>query len=61
MEQTNRKTRNRTQECIIESLSEIDNKKQNKTNEEKQNKTQTKRNSDQMDKQDSGKKRPKQT
>ena len=55
------KTRNSTQECVIESLSEIegktDNKKQNKTNKDKQNATQTKRNKDQMGKQDSEKKR----
>ena len=61
MEKTNRKTRNITQECVIESLSEIegktDNKKQNKTNKDKQNETQTKRNKDQMGKQDSEKKR----
>ena len=40
------KTRNITQECVIESLSEIegkkDNKKQNKTNKDKHTETQTK-------------------
>ena len=53
------KTRNCTQECIIESHSEINNAKQSKTNEEEQNKTQRKRNSDQINKQDSKEKRPK--
>ena len=55
------KTRNITQECVIESLSEIegkkDNKKQNKTNKDKHTETQAKRNKDQTDKQDSEKKR----
>ena len=52
------KTKNSTQERIIESHSEINNAKQSKTNEE-QNKTQRKRNSNQINKQDSTKKRSK--
>ena len=53
------KTKNSTQECIIESHSEINNAKQSKINEDEQNKTQRKRNSNQMNKQDSKEKRPK--
>ena len=54
------KTKNSTQECIIESHSEINNEKQSKTNEEEeQNKTQRKRNSNQINKQDSKEKRTK--
>ena len=59
MEQANRKIKNSTQECIIESHSEINNAKQSKTNEDEQNKTQRKRNSNQINKQDSKEKRPK--
>ena len=44
------KTINHTQECIIETHSEINKAEQNKTDKEKQDKTQRKRNSDQINK-----------